>query len=243
MLHLAKREVTSRQRWTLLGWAWPLARQLAQLAVLVFIFTKVVVIGVDDYPVFIFIGLIAFSWFSAGITEAASSLLAWRHLALAPRFPSETLPLAALAVPLVDVLLAVPVLVVMLIVTGNLGVTALIFPFLLLVQLVLMAGLAWIAAAATAYLRDVPNLVTVGLLMLFYLTPVFYDRSSVPDQFHWILDVNPLASLIDGYRDVLLEGRLPDAGRLAVVLGVSLAAAGGGYAFFGRVKHSLVDEL
>ena len=64
-VHLARREVTSRHRWTLLGWMWPLTRQLAQLAVLVFVFSGVVDLGIEDYPVFVFTGLLAFTWFSA----------------------------------------------------------------------------------------------------------------------------------------------------------------------------------
>ena len=73
--HLARRELNAQHRWTVLGWAWPLTRQLAQLAVLVFVFSKLFDLGIDNYAVFVFTGLIAFSWFTLGRPGAAHSVL------------------------------------------------------------------------------------------------------------------------------------------------------------------------
>ena len=126
VVHLARRELTSQHRFTLLGWAWPLVRQLAQLAVLVFVFSALLDLGIDNYPVFVFSGLIAFAGSPAGVQRATGSLIAQRHLVFQPGFPVGVLPLVAVAVPLIDVLIALPVLVVMLIATGALAWTALL---------------------------------------------------------------------------------------------------------------------
>src|SRR5919197_276945 len=91
--HLAAREVAASHRWTLLGWTWPLARQLAQLGVLVFVFSGVLDLGIPNYPVFVFRG----------------------------RFPTEVLPLIAVGVPFIDVLLAAPVLLAMVVAEGALS--------------------------------------------------------------------------------------------------------------------------
>ena len=182
VLHLASRDIASKHRFTLLGWTWPLARLLAQLAVIVFVFSKLFDLGMDNYAVFVFSGLLAFTWFSTGISEAASSLLSQRHFVFQPRFPAAAVPLVAVTVPLIDVLMALPVLLVMLVITGDIGWSALLLPPLLAIQLVLMGGLAWLMAAATVYLRDVPQVVLVGLTLLFYMTPVFYSLDRVPEQ-------------------------------------------------------------
>src|SRR3712207_4332304 len=89
VLYLAKRELTTKHRWTVLGWAWPLTRQLIQLAVLVFVFTAIFDFGIENYAVFVFIGLIAFTWFTAGMTDAATSLLSKRQLVFQPGIPTE----------------------------------------------------------------------------------------------------------------------------------------------------------
>lgn len=243
VLHLAQRQVSSNHRWTLLGWMWPLARQLAQLAVLVFVFSTVFDLGIEDYAVFVFIGIVAYTWFSSGASAAASSLLDQRHLVFQPRFPTAVLPIVALAVPLVDVVLALPLLAAMLIASGDVDMTALLLLPLLCVQLLLMCGIAWLAASATVYLRDVPNIVGLGVLLLFYLTPVFYPLDRVPERYHWILELNPLTTLIEAYRDVLLEQRLPDAGAVAAVTVASAGVAAAGLLVFRRLRPGFVDEL
>jgi lipopolysaccharide transport system permease protein len=244
LLHLVRREVAATHRFTLLGWAWPLTKQLAQLAVLVFVFSEVLDLAIEDFPVFVFTGLVAWGWFSSGLSSATSSLLAQRHLVLQPGFPVPLIPLVALAVPLFDVGVAMPVLLAMVAAAGTLAPVALLLPLLVAVQLLLMSGLAWLAAAATVYLRDVRDVVGVALTLLFYLTPVFYDREiSVPPEYHWLLALNPLTTLIEAWRALLLEGRAPPPGPLLTVAGVSALIALTGYAAFRRLRPGFVDEL
>ena len=243
VLHLAHRELKSRQRWTLLGWAWPLARQLAQLAVLVFIFGRVFDLGIDNYPVFVFAGLVAYTWFSTGVSDAAFSLLSQRHLVFQPRFPTAVVPIVAVTVPLVDVLIALPVLLVMLALTDGIDWIALLIGPLLAIQLVLMCGIAWLCAAATVYLRDVPQVVLVGLTLLFYVTPVFYNLERVPERYRPVLELNPLGTLIESYRAVLLGQDFPGALHLAVVAVGSVALAVVGLLVFRRLQPGFVDEL
>src|SRR5215207_9876653 len=182
-LHLTARQLKSSHHLTLLGWGWPVARQLAQLAVLVFIFGKVLDLDVDNYPAFVFVGLMAWTWFSGAVSGAATSVLSQRHLVMQPRLPSSVLPIVAVLMPLVDVLFALPVLVLVLAVSTGLDWGLLACPLLLVVQLALVAGLGWLVAGVSVFLRDVPNLVGVALMILFYLTPVFYDRELVPERF------------------------------------------------------------
>ena len=242
-LHLAKRELDMTYRMTVLGWAWPLVRQLALLGVLVFIFSKVLELGIDNYATFVFTGLIVWSWFAAGITSATSSLVGQRHLLFQGRFPAAVLPVVALAVPLLDVLLALPVLLVLVAASQGLPWSIALVPPLILVQFVLMAGLAWLAAAASVFFRDVPNLVGVALLLLFYLTPVFYGLRNLPERFHRLLQLNPLTTIVEAYRAALLGDPAPGAGRLAAVVAFSVLAAVVGFVCFQRVQHRFVDYL
>lgn len=243
VLHLARREVASMHRLTLLGWAWPAVRQLAQLAVLVFVFSTVLPLGIPDFPVFVFSGLIAWSWFAAGVQQGTTSLLSQRHLVFQSRFPVAVLPVVSVAVPLVDVLLVMPALGLLLVASGELHWTVLLMPPLLAVQLVLMCGIAWITAAATVFLRDIVNTVTVGLLMLFYLTPVFYSIDAVPERYVWILHLNPMTTMLEAYRSVLLGQDFPGLPRMAAVVAGSIVLAALGWRFFRRLEDRFVDEL
>src|SRR3954449_10622539 len=158
-VHLTVRQLASTHRFTVLGWAWPLTRQLAQLAVLVFLFGHVLELHVHDYAVFVFAGLISWSWFATSVESATSSLLSNRHLVFQPRFPPAVLPVVAVASGLVDVLIALPVLIVMLVIAGDLHWTIVLLPILFAVQFALTCGVAWITSVATVYLRDVRGIV------------------------------------------------------------------------------------
>jgi len=243
VLHLTKRELAATHRGTLLGWAWPLVRQLVQLTVLVFVFSRVVPLGIRDYPVFVFSGLIAWTWFATALGSTCRSLLAERHLVFQPRFPPLVLPVVGVTAPLADVFMALPVLIGMLALKGDLSWTVALFPLLLLVQLALMVGLAWISAALSVYLRDVPNLVGLALLLTFYVTPVYFALGRVPAKYASLLRLNPMATLIESYRAVLLGQPFPAAGTFAATVAVCGLAAVGGYALFRRLEHGFVDEL
>jgi ABC-type polysaccharide/polyol phosphate export permease len=243
VLHLVKREIDATHRMTVLGWAWPVTRQLAQLAVLVFIFGSVLNFGIHDFPVYVFSGLIAWTWFSSGIASATSSLLDQRHLLLQPRMPPAVLPIVAIVVPLVDVLLAMPVLALMLLLGDGIRLTVLLVPLLIVAQLVLMSGIAWLTAAGTVFFRDVPNIVAVALNLLFYLTPVFYVLRKIPERYQSFLELNPMATVVDLYRALLLGAPSPGIGAILYTVGLSLALVALGFAAFHRVQHRFVDNL
>jgi lipopolysaccharide transport system permease protein len=243
VVHLTRRQLDSAHRFTLLGWTWPLVRQLAQLAVLVFLFSKVLDLGIDGYALFVFSGLIVWSWFATGVSAAATSVEGGRHLVLSPRFPDVALPLVAVATPLVDLLMALPLLLVGLAIDGRLGPTALLLPLLLLGTGLFAAGVGMAVAAADVLLRDVANLVGVALLLGFYVTPVFFGLRNVPDRFDWVLHVNPLTAHVEAVRDVLFEGRLPGL-RDVLIIGVgSPLVALAGLLVFRRLQPRFVDEL
>lgn len=241
--HLALRRLKSMHRLTLLGWAWPLARQLVQLAVLVFLFSHLLKLGISDYPLFVFSGLLVWNWFQSGLLAASSSFIADRHLVFSPRLPNVVLPLTAIVVPLIDTLMALPILVVALAVTGHLELTILLLVPLLAVLFAMIGGLALLFATANVFVRDIENVVAVGLILVFYLTPVFYAPGSVPARFHWILRVNPMGATVSAARAVTLDGRLPAAADVATMLiGAGLAAAIGALVYR-RFNPDLIDEL
>jgi lipopolysaccharide transport system permease protein len=160
-----------------------------------------------------------------------------------PRVPSSVLPIVAVVVPLVDVLFALPVLVLMLALSSGLDWGLLACPALLVLQFTLVAGLGWLLAAVSVFLRDVPNLVGVALMILFYLTPVFYDRSRVPERFRWILDLNPMTAIIDAYRSLLLGTPGPGVVRLGAVAVASVALLVFGQRVFARLAPRFADHL
>lgn len=243
VIHLTARQLKSSHHLTLLGWGWPVARLLAQLAVLVFLFSKVIQLGIPNYPIFVFVGLVGWNWFSTGVSGASSSVLSQRHLVMQPRLPSSVLPIVAVAVPFVDVLFALPVLVLMLVLSTGLSWGLLACPLVFALEFLLIAGVAWLVAGVSVFLRDVPNLVGVALMILFYLTPVFYAGSHVPNRLRWVLDLNPLATIIDAYRWLLLGTPAPSAARVGAVVAATVMVTVVGYRAFARLAPRFADHL
>ena len=243
VLHLAKRELDSQHRLSLLGWLWPLARQLAQLAVLVFVFSAVFDLGIENFALFVFTGLLVWTWFATSVNAATTVLMAQRHLVLSPRFPAMALPLVAVAVPLADVLLGLPVLGVMLAVEGELHPTLLLLPALLAIQFALLSGIALLVSVANVYARDVQGIVGVGTLLLFYLTPVFYGLRAVPERFRPLLELNPMTQLVEAARELVIVGRLPGADSMAYLAAVTIAVLVSGIVLFRRAQGDMVDRL
>lgn len=242
-LHLVRTELATRHRGSVLGWLWALGPPLLQLAATYFLFTRVIPLDVPDYPVFLLVGILAWSWFTRSLGDGVTSLEQRRELVLRPGFAIEVLPLTSVLAALVDYLIALPVLFVALGVTNGLHPEAALLPVLLAIQFLYCAGFALAVAPLQVFLRDVRQVVTLLVSVGFWLTPIFYRRGQVPDSLTWLYDANPMAHLIDAQRQVLMAGALPSLGVLAVVGLAGLAVLAAGYAVFVSCRHSVPEQL
>lgn len=216
---------------------------LAQWGVLVVIFSQVVHLNVADYPLFVLSGMLTWSWFATGVSAGTNSLVSKRHLVFQPRLQNLLLPTVSVAVAFLDVLIALPIVVLVVLVTGRLHWTILFLPVLVAVQFVLMSAVVSLTAAATVYLRDTRSITEVGLIVLFYLTPVFYSLSKLHSTAKEILYFNPMTTMVDGWRNILIDGRLPNLTRFGLVTAASLALAAVAVPVFHRLERGFVDEL
>lgn len=240
--HLVAREFRLRYRQAVLGWVWAIASPLARLTVLTYVFTKVLPLGIDNYGVFVFTGLIAWSWFSSGLMSATTSAVDRRELLFRPGVPRAAVPIVSVLTDGLDYLAALPVLLLFLLISDGIPLTALLLPTILVLQVLLTLGLGFMLCCANVYFRDVHLFVNVATLLGWYLTPVFYQAKLVPESFEWILSINPMARFLAAYRAVLIEGTFP-AGNLALLAIVSLVVFVLGLSIYRRKSPLFVDEL
>jgi lipopolysaccharide transport system permease protein len=224
--------------------AWSQIAPLAQLGILSFVFSHVVRLGIRDYPVFLFVGLLPWLWFADSVVGCTGSVIAHRDLIRKPSFPVGVIPVVTVATQLVYFTFAVPALLaVVVIVTGRLPVTAIALPAILLAQFLVCLGPCYVLAAVNIRFRDMTHLVAIAVSLLFYATPIFYRRSSVPSRYDLLYALNPMAHLIDAYRTVFLDGRWPNLGMLALLCLAGAAGARVGYAVYRALEHQFYDEL
>ncbi|HOU40565.1 MAG TPA: ABC transporter permease [Promineifilum sp.] len=212
--NLVVRDLKARYKNSILGILWSILNPLFLMLVFTMLFTVMANSALRQYPVFVLVGLIPWNFFSGALTSGTTSVTGNSALVKKVYFPRELLPTSALLSNLVNFLFAFAVLVVFLYVFGiGLTIHALWVPVLLLTQLIFTLGLCLLLGSLTVFYRDVLMILEVVILAWFFMTPVFYSLEMFgptatvlgvtfnPAQvMRW---VNPMASIIDGYRTVL----------------------------------------
>lgn len=241
---LVERDLKVRYRHSMLGVAWSQLGPLSLLVMVSFVFTRVVPLHVAHYPLFVVVGLLAWTWFATAVDTATRSIVDGRELVQRPGVTPTALPTAAVVTQLIHFLLALPVLLLVeWLVLGHVPVTMLALPAVVVAQVVITLPLAWLLAALHVRWRDIGHGVTLMLMPLFYATPVFYPPSRVPRHWRSVFELNPLAPLITGYRDVMLYGRWPTWSSLAVLIAVGAAAGVGCRQIVARRAHLFAEEV
>jgi lipopolysaccharide transport system permease protein len=213
--NLVIRDLKVRYKNSVLGFMWSLLSPLLMMVVFWLVFSFILNQQIRDYAVFILVALLPWNWFQVALAGGIGSITSNASLINKVYFPREVLPLSVVTSELVNFLLALPVLVGMLYVTGNpLTWHALWVPVILAIQFVFTLGIVLALATANVYYRDTAVIMEVVLLAWFFLTPVIYDFSLAASKARSIAGmeisgarlayiVNPMASLIASYRVVL----------------------------------------
>lgn len=244
LYELVLRDTKLRYKRSILGVAWSLLNPLIQMLVFIFLFRGVIALDIPNYPTFVFIGVLAWNWFQSSVLLATGAITDNRELIRRPGFPTATLPVVTVTTNLIHFLLALPILLLFLLLGGGrLTSTILLLPLVITLQFVLTLGLGYLVATVHVAFRDMQHLLGVFLMLLFYLTPVFYDASIIPARFQVFYQLNPMVHLITAYRAILIQGDLPDLRALLAlgVLGGTLLWLGN--AVFKRASTGFVEEL
>jgi ABC-type polysaccharide/polyol phosphate export permease len=216
------------------------------MLILSFVFSKILRVSSEGepYPLFLFVGLVPWIFFSGALISATDAVVGASSLVTKVYFPREILPTAAVFTKLVDLAFGMLILAGIMVYYGAPpGVTALWFPVIFVIQLIFTLGLALPLAAMNLFFHDVRFLVGVALNLWFYLTPVLYPVDIIPEQYRWIFDINPMAIFIHAYRRVLLHGDAPDLDRMAVGLVMSLVVFIFGYYMFKKLEPGFADSI
>ena len=248
---MVRRELRQKYKGSALGVLWYVVNPLVLTAAYAVMFGVLLdAVQIDDYPMFLIVGLIVWVFFSQSLLAAATSLLDQASLVGKVRFPRETVPASVVTVQLVTFLVLLGLVApVALAVRGTLGPELVLLVPLVACLFAFALGLEMVVAVLHAYYRDVQPILAAVLLPWFFLTPIFFQVSDLPGLqgrpwaealLRW---ANPVAPFIEAVRQVLYAGAWPDAGTLVYVLGVSAAALVGGWALFRRLEGELAVVL
>jgi lipopolysaccharide transport system permease protein len=245
LVRMTERDLMLRYKQTLMGFGWAVFMPLVNTVVFSVIFMRVAPLHTGvPYPVFVYCGLVAWNFFASSLRFAVNSLTGNMTLVSKVYFPREIFPVSAVIVSLVDAAVAAIVLVALMAWYG-IGVTpaVLFLPVVVAVQLMFTTAVALVIAMANVFYRDVKYLFEIVLTVGMFATAVVYPIELVGGQLGQLLQLNPMTTIIDGYRAVLLRGELPPLVPFTVCAVVATAMLAAVWLLFHRAEFAFAENV
>jgi lipopolysaccharide transport system permease protein len=201
--------------------------------------------GSTPYPSLVVAGVLPMQYFASALSLASLSLLSNLPLVTKVYFPRTLLPLGGVTVPLVDFVVGLPVLVVLMWKYGTWpdGWKVVMAPVFMLLAVVTVFGLALLLSAVNVRYRDVRYMIPVLLQVLPLLSGVMFAVNEIPVKWQWILSINPMTSVIAGWRWAMLDAAAPNPGQVAVGVSVAVALFLAGLAVFRSSEPRFADTI
>ncbi|BAY42653.1 ABC-2 type transporter [Scytonema sp. HK-05] len=251
---LVRRDLEARYKGSILGNLWPLVNQLSQLLIYTYVFSIVLKVKLSlrglpennfTFGLWIFAGLLPWIAFSGGLVQAASSVVVQPNLVKKVVFPLGLLPLVPILSAFIESsfgLMALIFFVAMF--SHTLHTTLALLPLVWIPQLLLTAGLGYLAAGLTVFLRDIPQSLGVLLNIWMYLTPIIYPASAIPQEWrNWVFWLNPMTAIVEVYRDLVLGGEVKHWGEWGVASMIAVVVFSGGLWCYQRLRPAFADVL
>jgi ABC-type polysaccharide/polyol phosphate export permease len=247
---LVVRDLKARYRGSALGFFWSFFNPLLLLLIYTFVFTKVIPGShqqeMEPYALFMFCGILPWTWFSSSLLESSNTLIAGGNLIKKVLFPAEVLPIVTVLANMVHFFLGLPIIAIFLVYYQRpLDATELMwFPVIVATQLLLTVGLALLVAALTVHFRDIKDLLANLMTLWFFSTPIIYPMSVPPADYRWLLNFNPITHLAISYQEVLFfPGPFGHWKWLLALLVGSILVFLSGYFVFDRLRDSFAEEV
>jgi lipopolysaccharide transport system permease protein len=242
---LTERDIKVRYKQTVLGFAWAIIQPVMLMVVFSIFFGGFARMPSDGlpYPVFVYAALLPWTFFANAVSLSGNSLIASSHLVSKVYFPRLIIPLSVVAGGLVDFLIAAAILIVLMVWYGvALTPNILLAPVFIAGVVFTALGVGTFLSALTVAYRDFRYVIPFLIQFWLFATPVVYPASLVPERWQWILYLNPMAGIVEGFRSVFL-GRPFDPATQAISLAVAVVLFLIGVAYFEKVERRFADII
>lgn len=245
-----KKEVRGRYKNSILGVMWTFLNPLLQIAVYAMIFPYILKQQQPYYLIFVCVGLIPWSFFTTTIIQSTNTIIGNANIVKKVYFPREILPLSVVLSGAINFLIAT-IIILAFCIGGGKGITwhIIIFPIILLLQMILQLAISFVLSAVTVYIRDIEHFVQIVLMLMFYATPIVYstatlDGSTATARFmKKVIMLNPMTTIIEGYRSIFYTQTLPDFKGIGIWYIISIALLFIGWLIFKKLQKGFAEEL
>lgn len=242
--HLITKELKVRYRGSVLGFFWTFLNPLMLLSVYALVFSVYMRVDMENYSAFMFSGLLPWIWVQTSLTFGTAAITEGESLVTKVIFPLQVLPTVRVGAALVNYILGLPILFGFLIINGIYpSINLLFFPLILAVAWLLVWGTSLLLAAVNVFLRDTKHIIGNLLTLWFFVTPILYPITQVPEHIRWIIRLNPLTLIMSAFQDIFFFRRPPSLLDLGVLAVIGAVVALIGMIVFDRYKESFAEMV
>ena len=239
-----KKDIRGKYKSSILGVIWSFLNPLLQLAVYAIVFPLIMKSNIPNYTVFVCCGLIPWTFFFFFFSRTSFVMIENANIIKKVYFPREILPISIVTSEMVNFIIST-VIILAFVMAYGIGFSWYIvfYPVILIIQYILLIGISLLVSSITVYIRDLQHFIGILLQLLFYATPIVYGLDIIPESFRWILKINPMSYIIDGYRSIFYYQKMPDFVGLGIVLAISVILCIIGYLVFNKLQKRFAEEL
>lgn len=242
---LTMRDIKVRYKQTVLGAGWAIIRPVLTMVIFSVVFGQLAKMPSDGYPypVFVYAALLPWTFFAAAISTSGQSLIGSSNLVSKVYFPRLIIPLSSVGAGLIDLLISTGILLLLMLWYG-VGWTwhLLAVPLLLMAVVFAALGVGTLLSALTVSYRDFTHLTPFLVQIWMYVTPVIFPVTLVPERWQWLLYLNPMTGLVEGFRSAFL-GKPFDLVGLGISFSIAVIIFVAGLAYFEKVERRFADII
>ena len=207
---MTAKELKVRYKSSFLGYIWSVANPLLFAMIYYFIFKVIMRVNIPDYTLFIITALFPWQWFSSSLSNSLFSFLSNAKIIKKTIFPRSVIPLSNVIMEGIHFLCTLPVIMVFMLIYHRQPDWIWLWgvPLLMNAQIILSFGFSLLFSSINLFFRDMERFVTLGLMLMFYCTPILYASDMIPERFQWVINYNPVSELILSWRNLLMNNQI-----------------------------------
>lgn len=240
-----KKDIRGKYKGSFLGVLWSFINPLLQVLVYAIVFPYIMKVQTENYLIFLICGIIPWTWFTTVISQGTTCITNNANLIKKVYFPREILPISVVTSGLINFLISCIIILIFVLFSGlGLSWHLIFLPLIAIIQYIISLAIIFLLSAFNVYVKDVEYIVMFIINMLFYATPILYSATTFQGSpLMWIFKINPLAHLINAYRDIFYVHQIPQVTNLLILLIIGIIILVICYNIFKKLEKRFAEEI